>query len=60
MGDWKLKTKLTMDATLPVFDEQGALLGTIHRPRSPDPVGPGRETVYLVRAADSREEAAAA
>jgi hypothetical protein len=46
MGD--LKMKLNADA-LSLFDERGGLVGTILRPVSRDPVGPGRETVYLAR-----------
>jgi hypothetical protein len=44
-----LKMKQTTDASLSLFDEQGGLVGTIRRPVSRDPVGPGRETVYLAR-----------
>jgi hypothetical protein len=47
MGD--LKMKQMADASLSLFDEQGGLVGTIRRPLSRDPVGPGRETVYLAR-----------
>jgi hypothetical protein len=35
------------DASLAVLDDRGMLLGTIRRPLSPDPLGPGRETVYM-------------
>ncbi|HVT41268.1 MAG TPA: hypothetical protein VHE78_19685 [Gemmatimonadaceae bacterium] len=41
--------KQMANASLSLFDEQGDLVGMIHRPVSCDPVGAGRETVYLAR-----------
>lgn len=37
------------DATLAVLDDRGTMLGTIVRPTQLDPLGPGREKVYLAR-----------
>ncbi len=45
---------LTTGGSLCLFDERGELLGTIDRPLRRDPLGPGRDTVYLARA-DERE-----
>ena len=44
--------KMSQDTggSLCLFDERGALIGTIDRPVQHDPLGPGRETVYLARA----------
>jgi hypothetical protein len=55
-----LKMAFTSDASLCVFDERGGLIGTIHRPLARDPLGPGRETVYLERPAQSGARPAAA
>ena len=38
-------------ASLCLFDDRGRLIGTIRRPIERDPLGPGRETVYLERPA---------
>ncbi len=35
--------------TFCVFDDEGRLIGAIRRPIAPDPIGPGREKVYLDR-----------
>ena len=35
--------------SLCLFDERGTLIGTIERPLRRDPVGPGRDTVYLAK-----------
>lgn len=40
-------------SSLCVFDEHGELIGTIFRPLARNPLGPGRETVYLARPAES-------
>jgi hypothetical protein len=50
----------TTDTSLRVFDEHGGLVGTIPYPLERDPLGPGRETVYLVRPAQSSARPAAA
>lgn len=39
----------TTGGSLCLFDERGRLIGTIDRPVQHDPLGPGCETVYLVR-----------
>jgi hypothetical protein len=49
-----------MDASLRVFDERGRLVGTIQYPVCRDPLGPGRETVFLVRLAQPCARPAAA
>ena len=41
--------KRTTGGSLVLFDERGTLIGTIERPLRRDPVGPGRDTVYLER-----------
>jgi len=45
--------------TLSVHDERGRLIGTIRSPVSREPLGPGRETVYLERPATRPERTAA-
>jgi hypothetical protein len=39
----------TTGGSLCLFDERGSLIGRIERPVELDPLGPGRETVYLAR-----------
>ncbi|MFI5310933.1 MAG: hypothetical protein ACHQQ3_06850 [Gemmatimonadales bacterium] len=46
---------LTSNQSLCVFDGRGALIGTIRRPLAGEPLGPGRETVYLERQQQPRE-----
>jgi hypothetical protein len=41
---------VTSGGTFCLFDESGRLVGTIERPVERNPVGAGRETVYLARA----------
>ena len=45
----ELKMTLTTGGSLCLFDERGSLIGTIDRPQEREPLGPGRETVYLAR-----------
>ena len=40
---------LTTGGTLCVFDDRGRLIGTITRPVAREPLGAGREKVYLAR-----------
>jgi hypothetical protein len=47
-------------ASLCLFDDGGRLIGTIHRPLARDPLGPGRETVYLERPEHERAHQAVA
>lgn len=49
----------TSSATVCVFDECGGLIGTIHRPIVREPLGPGREKVYLERGAEQAARSAA-
>ena len=42
-------------ASLCIFDERGQLIGTINRPIEREPLGPGRETVYLAKAREALE-----
>ena len=58
MGE--LNMKRAPDASLSLFDDQGALVGTIHRPVLNDPVGRGLETVYLARECERQVATAAA
>ena len=44
---------------LVLYDDRGTLIGTILRPLARDPLGAGRETVYLARAAEPSERPAA-
>jgi hypothetical protein len=39
----------TTGGSLCLFDERGSLIGRIERPVELEPLGPGRETVYLAR-----------
>jgi hypothetical protein len=48
------------DTALRVLDEHGEPVGTIQYPLARDPLGPGRETVYLVRPAHPCARASAA
>ena len=41
---------VTSSGTYCLFDEAGQLVGTVERPVERQPVGPGREKVYLIRA----------
>lgn len=56
------ETRMTQDTggSLCLFDERGALIGTVDRPVQRHPLGPGRETVYLARAERERAQPAAA
>lgn len=56
----QLTMRNTTGASLRVFDERGALIGTIERPLSRDPLGPGRATVYLARASQAEARPAGA
>ena len=42
-----------------VYDDRGRLIGMIPHPRSGDPIGPGREKVFLERPALRQRPAAA-
>jgi hypothetical protein len=50
---------ITSGGTYCLFDGGGRLVGTIEHPVERQPVGPGRETVYLARPADAKSTAAA-
>ena len=56
----QLNVIYTTGASLCVFDERGQLIGTINQPVEREPLGPGRETVYLARPRDARACTAAA
>lgn len=43
------KLTLTTGGTFCVFDDRGRLVGTITRPVAREPLGAGREKVYLAR-----------
>ena len=43
----------TSGGSICLFDERGALIGTIDRPLRRDAIGPGRDTVYLSKAEPS-------
>jgi hypothetical protein len=45
--------------TVCVFDDAGRLIGAIRKPIAPDPIGPGREKVYLDRSVLPANSAAA-
>jgi hypothetical protein len=47
------------DGEVYVFDERGRLIGTIPHPRSGEPVGPGRQKVYLAKPMQQQRPAAA-
>ncbi len=49
----------TSSGTYRVFDSSGRLIGTITRPVERQPIGPGRETVFLARADRAAGSAAA-
>ena len=40
---------VTSGGTFCLYDDEGRFIGTITRPIERQPVGPGRETVYLAR-----------
>ena len=42
-------TTFAPEVSLPLFNPDGTIIGTIVRPLSRDAVGPGREKVYLAR-----------
>lgn len=44
-----MKTLCTTGAHLCLFDDRGALLGVIDHPVDREPLGPGRDTVFLKR-----------
>ncbi|MFI5231428.1 MAG: hypothetical protein ACHQSE_02835 [Gemmatimonadales bacterium] len=50
----------TDGGSLCLFDERGRLIGVIDRPRRREPLGPGRETVYLARPVQESAHVAAA
>jgi hypothetical protein len=50
----------TTGGSLCVFDDHGGLIGTIDRPVEREPLGPGRETVYLARPSRESERIEAA
>ena len=47
---------LTTGGTLCVFDDRGRLIGTITRPVSREPLGAGREKVYLAQPESQRTQ----
>ena len=56
----ELNTTQKTGGSLVLFDERGTLIGTIERPLRRDPVGPGRESVYLARPSEGEKHPAAA
>lgn len=50
----------TDGGSLCLFDDRGALIGTIDRPEQREPLGPGHETVYLSRPKKEEKRSAAA
>ncbi len=50
----------TNGGSLCLFDDSGRFLGTVARPVERDPVGPGRDTVYLERPDRVTDQPAAA
>jgi hypothetical protein len=50
---------VTSGGTYCLFDGRGRLVGTIEHPLERQPVGPGRDTVYLARPNDAKAPAAA-
>lgn len=50
----------TDGGSLCLFDERGRLIGTVDRPSQREPLGPGRETVYLARPLEDSTHVAAA
>jgi hypothetical protein len=51
----RLNVTYTTGASLCLFDEHGQLIGTVNRPVERDPLGPGRETVYMAKAREVLE-----
>ena len=56
----ELRMTQTNGGSLCLFDDRGRMIGTIDRPVQRDPLGPGRETVYMVPPANENERPAAA
>jgi hypothetical protein len=56
----ELRMTQTTGGSLCLFDDRGTMIGTIDRPVQRDPLGPGRETVYLVRRIREEERPAVA
>ena len=56
----ELRMTQTTGGSLCLFDDRGSMIGIIDRPVQRDPLGPGRETVYLARPAREDERPAAA
>jgi hypothetical protein len=54
------KMTRTDGGSLCLFDERGRLIGTVDRPSQREPLGPGRETVYLARPVQESAQVAAA
>lgn len=54
------KMTQTNGGSLCLFDDSDRLIGTIDRPVRRDPLGPGRETVYLARPERETKHPAAA
>ena len=54
------KMTRTDGGSLYLFDERGRLIGTVDRPSQREPLGPGRETVYLARPVQESAHVAAA
>ena len=52
-------TMKSNSGSLRVFDDGGQLIGTIERPVAGEPLGPGREKVYLARRDDEGQRTAA-
>lgn len=50
---------VTSGGTMCLFDDRGQLIGTIAQPVARQPLGPGRETVFLSRAGERSGTAAA-
>jgi hypothetical protein len=50
---------VTSGGTFCLFDGNGRLVGTIENPLDRQPVGAGRETVYLARPLDAKATVAA-
>ena len=49
---------VTSGGTFCLYDDHGRFIGTISRPLDRQPVGPGRDTVYLERASLASANAA--
>lgn len=56
----ELRTTQTDGGSLCLFDDRGALIGTIDRPTQREPLGPGHATVYLSRPGKEQTRSAAA